>query len=144
MNEEKFQELMDAIQVSKHDLQKDFTDQMAKLKSEVTAGQESSSQEVVKKLNKRTHQFKRKGNDAPYTFNTTVEEHIDAARKELGKLNPVAENDKAIVKKMGELLKQGIKAIEVRQKHIKNSGQGRAGMGRRGCLRGGRAGIGLR
>ena len=52
MNEEKFQELMDAIQVSKHDLQKDFTDQMAKLKSEVMAGQESSSQEVVKKLNK--------------------------------------------------------------------------------------------
>ena len=119
MTEEKFQELMDAIQASKHDLQKDFTDQMAKLKSEVTAGQESSSQEVAKKLNKWTHQFKRKVNEALYTFNTTVEEHIDAARKELGKLNPVEENDKAIIRKTGELLKQGIKAIEVRQKHIK-------------------------
>ena len=83
------------------------------------AGQKSSSQEVVKKLNKRTYQFKRKGNEAQYTFNTTVEEHIDAARKELGKLNPVEEHNKAIMKKTGELLKEGIKAIEIRQKHIK-------------------------
>ena len=71
----------------------------------------------MKKLNKRTYQFKRKGNEAQYTFNTTVEEHT--ARKELGKLNPVEGNDKAIVKKTCELLKEGIKAIEVRQKHIK-------------------------
>ena len=83
------------------------------------AGQESSSQEVVKKCNKRTYQFKRKGNEAQYTFNTTVKEHIDAARKELAKLNPVEEHDKAIMKKTGELLKEGINTIEVRQKHIK-------------------------
>ena len=119
MNEEKFQELMDTIQTSKRDLQKDFTNQMSKYKNEVTAGQESSSQEVVKKRNKRTYQFKRKVNEAQYTFNTTVEEHIDAARKKLGKLNLVEEHNKAIVKKTGELLKEGTKAIEVRQKHIK-------------------------
>ena len=119
MSDEKLQELMDTIQASKRDLQKDFTDQISKLKSEVTAGQESSSQEVVKKLNKRTFQFKRKGNEAQYTFNTTVEEYIDAATKELGRLNPTAEHDKAIVKKTGELLKEGMKAIELRQKHIK-------------------------
>ena len=88
MNEEKFQELMDAIQVSKRDLQKDFTDHMSKLKSEILTGQESSSQEVVKKLNKRTFQFKRKGNEAQYTFNTTVEELIDAARKSLENWTP--------------------------------------------------------
>ena len=52
MNEEKLQKFMNAIQVSKQDLQKDFTEQMSKLKNEVMAGQESSSQEVVKKLNK--------------------------------------------------------------------------------------------
>ena len=68
MSDEKLQELMDAIQASKRDLQKDFTDQISKLKSEVTAGQESSSQEVVKKLNKRTFQFKRKGNEAQYSM----------------------------------------------------------------------------
>ena len=34
-------------------------------------------------------------------------------------MNPTAEHDKAIVKKTGELLKEGMKAIELRQKHIK-------------------------
>ena len=119
MSDEKFQELMDAIRASKQDLQKDFTDQIAKLKSEVTAGQETSSQEVVKRLNKRSYQFKRKGNEAQFVFNTTVEEHFDAARKELGKLNPTNEHEKDIVKKTAEHLKKGMKAIEVRQKHIK-------------------------
>ena len=119
MSDEKFQELMDAIRTSKQDLQKDFTDQIAKLKSEVTAGQETSSQEVVKRLNKRSYQFKRKGNEAQFVFNTTVEEHFDAARKELGKLNPTNEHEKDIVKKTAAPLKEGIKAIEVRQKHIK-------------------------
>ena len=119
MSDKKLQKLMDAIQASKRDLQKDFTDQISKLKNEVMAGQESSSQEVVKKVNKCTFQFKRKGNEAQYTFNTTVEEHVDTATKELGRLNPTAEHDKAIVKKTGELLKEGMKAIEVRQKCIK-------------------------
>ena len=41
MNKEKFQELMDIIQASKRDLQKDFTEQMSKLKSEVADGQEA-------------------------------------------------------------------------------------------------------
>ena len=67
----------------------------------------------------RNSPAKREGNKVQYTFNTTVVEHIDAVRKELGKLKPVEEHDKAIVKNTGELLKEGIKAIEVRQKHIK-------------------------
>ena len=44
--------------------------------------------------------------------------YIEAATKELGKLNPTKEHDKAIVKKTGELLNEGMKAIEVRQKHM--------------------------
>ena len=68
----------------------------------------------MKKLNKRTYKFKRKGNEAQYAFNTTVEECIEAAMKELSKLNPTEEHDKAIVKKTSELLKEGMKAIEAR------------------------------
>ena len=41
----------------------DFSEQISQLKK-VTAGQESSSQEILKKLNKRTYQFQRKGNEA--------------------------------------------------------------------------------
>ena len=119
MSDEKFQELMDAIHASKCDVQKDFSDQILKLKREVTARQESSFQEVMKKLNKYSYQLKRKANEAQYAFNITVEEHIDAARKELGKMNPTDEHEKAIVKKTGDLLKEGMNAIEVWQKHIK-------------------------
>ena len=53
--------------------------------------------------------------------------NIEAATKELGKLNPTKEHDKAIVKKTGELLKEGMKAIEVRQKHTKIADQSELG-----------------
>ena len=39
--------------------------------------------------------------------------------EELSKLNSPEEHDKVIVKKTGELLKEGIRAIEIKQKHIK-------------------------
>ena len=58
--EAKLQELMDMIQSTQRELKADFSEQISQLKKEVTAGQESSSQEVVKKLNKRTYQFQRK------------------------------------------------------------------------------------
>ena len=48
-------------------------------------------------------------------------------RKELGKLNPIEEHDNAIVKKTSKLLKEGIKAIEVRQEHIKIEDQAKLG-----------------
>ena len=79
-NAQREQELMDTIQASKGELQ-DYTDQMSKVKSDITAGQESFSQEVVKKLNKQSYQFESKENKAQYTFNTTIKEHIDAAEK---------------------------------------------------------------
>ena len=52
MEDEKFKQLLEAIQMTKKDLKVDFIDQMAKVKQDVTASQECSSQEVVKKLNK--------------------------------------------------------------------------------------------
>ena len=85
MEDEKFKQIMEAIQTTKSDLKADFNDQMAKLKQDVTASRECSSQEVVKKLNKRVYQFRRKGNEAQYAFNSTVEEHMSAAKKELAK-----------------------------------------------------------
>ena len=68
-NARREQELMDTIQASKGELQKDYTDQMSKLKSEVMAGQESSSQEVVKKLNKQNYQFK--GKETKFSTHST-------------------------------------------------------------------------
>ena len=117
--EAKLQELMDAIQSMQRELKVDFSEQISQLKKEVTAGQESSSQEVVKKLNKRMYQFQHKGNEAQYSFNSSVEDHLESAKKELVKLTPEGEQQTAIVKKLKTCLDKGIKAIEVHQKHIK-------------------------
>ena len=88
MEEEQFQRLLDAISASKKDLQAEFTDKLAKLQKEVTAGQESSSQEVVEKIQKRSYQFRRKGNEEQFKFNASVDEHLGAAKKELSNHRP--------------------------------------------------------
>ena len=119
MDESKFKELMDAIQASKQELQVDFSSQISKLQHDVTTSQESSSQEVVKKLNRRAYQFQKKGNEAQFNFNSSVDDHISAAKKELKKLTPTGEQDRAIVQNVTNHLDEGTKSIEVRQKHIR-------------------------
>ena len=117
--EDKFQRLLDAIDASKKDLQTEFSTKITKLQQEVTAGQESSSKEVVQKIQKRAYQFRRKGNEEQFKFNSAVEEHFDAAKKELGKLEPRGEAEKKIVEHMKAHLDEGTKTIAVHQKHIK-------------------------
>jgi len=48
-----------------------------------------------------------------------VEDHITAAKKELKKLSPTEGQDKTTVQNVTNHLEEGIKAIEVRQKHIR-------------------------
>ena len=119
MEEEQFQRLLDAISASKKDLQAEFTDKLAKLQKEVTAGQESSSQEVVKKIQKRSYQFRRKGNEEQFKFNASVDEHLGAAKKELSKLEPRTEEENNTIARSKAHLDEGMKKIAVRQKHIK-------------------------
>ena len=119
MDDAKFKELMDTIKASREELKLDFSSQISKLQQDVTATQESSSQEVVNKLNKRAYQFQKKGNEAQFIFNSSVEDHISAAKKELKKLDPTGEQDKTTVKNATTHLDEGIKVIEVRQKHIR-------------------------
>ena len=108
MEDDKFQRLLDAIDASKKDLQTEFSTKITKLQQEVTAGQESSSKEVVQKIQKRAYQFRRKGNEEQFKFNSAVEEeeHFDAA-KELGKLEPRGEAEKKIVEHMKAHLDEG-------------------------------------
>ena len=116
--EEKLQEMMDTICSTQWKLKADFTEQISKLKRKVTAGQESSSQEVVKKLNKYTYHFQRKENEAQYLFNSSAEDHLESAKKELTKLTLVSYLQTAIVKRVKTCLDEGTKVIEVHQKHI--------------------------
>ena len=113
MDEEKFKQLMEAIQTTQKDLKANFSAQISKLKKKIMARQESLSQEVVKKLNKQAYQFQQKGYEAQYAFNSSTEEHIESTKKEVAKLTPANEQEKAIVTKAKSCLDEGIKAIEV-------------------------------
>ena len=127
---------MDTIKASGEELKSDFSSQISKLQQDVTATQESSSQEVVKKLNKRAYQFQKKGNEAQFIFNSSVEDHISAAKKELKKLDPTGEQDKTTLKNATTHLDEGIKAIEVRQKHIRIADRSEMGWAVTGdCIR---------
>ena len=117
--DEKFQQIMDAIQSSKREMQEELSSKLEKLQKEVTSGQESASQEVVKRIEKRSYQFRRKGNEEQFKFNASMEEHMGAAMKELGKLTPADEGQKAIVQRTTQHLDEGTKALAVRQKHIR-------------------------
>ena len=111
-------------------LDKKFSSSISKLQQEVTAGQEATSQEVVKRINKRSYQFQKKGNEAQFMFNATVEEHIESAKRELTKVLPSSGGDQklAITKVVAEL-EEGTKAIAVRQKHIRIADRSELGWG---------------
>ena len=86
----------------------------------MTAGQEATSQEVVKRINKCSYQFQKKGNEAQFMFNMAVEEHIESAKRELTKVLPSSGGDQkfAITKAVAQL-EEGTKAIVMRLKHIR-------------------------
>ena len=118
MEEEQFQRLLDAISACKKDLQAEFTDKLVKLQKKVTARQESSSQGVVEKIQNRSYQFRRKGNEEQFKFNASVDKHLGAA-KELSKLEPQTEEENNTIAHSKAHLDEGMKKIAVRQKHIK-------------------------
>ena len=115
MDTAQFKELMDAISASRTDLQGQLTD----LKREVQSVQEKTSHELAQKISKSSYQFKRKGNEVQYSFNSGIEESISSAQRELRKITPVGEEQKEAWKKVDGFLDEGIKSLEKRQKHIK-------------------------
>ena len=94
MDDEKYKTLLAAIQNSKHEVEQKVTASLEKLKREVTEGQERSSLELASKINKSTYQFRRKGNEAQFQFNTSVEDSISSARKEITQVAPVTDKQR--------------------------------------------------
>ena len=110
MEEEQLKLLLTAINSSKKDLQAEFLVKLAKLQQDVTAVQESSSQEVVQKIQKRSYQFRRKSNEEQFKFNSAVEEHLEVTAKELDKLAVLrSEEEKNIIQHTKDHLNEGIK-----------------------------------
>ena len=117
--DEEFKALREVIKTSQREMEKKITDSVAEMKRDVAEVQRSASQEVVAHLNKSSYQFRKKGNEVQFQFNSTVEESMNAARKEIKKVQPATTEEKEAVKKATIHLDEGIRAIETRQKHIK-------------------------
>ena len=73
----------------------------------------------MKRIEKRSYQFRRKGNEEQFKFNASVEEHVKAEKKELEKLAPTDEGQKGIVQRTAQHLDEGTKILGIRQKHIR-------------------------
>ena len=115
MDQTQFQELMDEIKASRTD----FQGQIADLKREVQTVQERTSTEVAQKIGKSSYQFKRKGNEIQFGFNSGIEESLSSAQRELKKIEGVGDVQKESLKRVDSFLEEGIKSLEKRQKHIK-------------------------
>ena len=57
---------------------------------------------MANKIGNSSYQFKWKGNEHPYNFNSTIEEMICSAKEELGKLKPMAPGEKDTLKRAEE------------------------------------------
>ena len=119
MDESQFQMLMEEIKKSQREVEGKLTSSIAELKQEVHSVQKKTSHKLAQKITRSNHQFKRKGNEIQYNFNSGVEESISAAKEELKKIKPGSDKDKKLLQKASNSLDEGIKAIKKRQKHVK-------------------------
>ena len=117
--DKKFDELMREIRQSRREVDEKLSTSIAKLKSEVNSAQQKTLQDLAKKIENSSYQFKRKGNEHQYNFNCSIEEAMCSTKEELGKLKPTAPEEKAALKRAEEKLQEGTKALTERQKHIK-------------------------
>ena len=80
MDDERYKQLLDAINDSKRDVQNKLASSLEELKRDVNAVQEKASQDLASKINKSTYQFRKKGNEVQFSLNLSVEESISAAK----------------------------------------------------------------
>ena len=115
---------MNAITSSKEDLRKELTEnfsaRMDKMQNEVEASQAPSSQEVMAKISKKVSHFKHTGNEDQFNFNSTVEDHLDAAKKNMEKVTP-KDAEREFVHKAAEELDKSKDAGRLRSKVMMTS-----------------------
>ena len=65
-------------------------EKIAEVKREVNIAQEKTSLDVARKIGNTAYQFRKKGHEHHYTFNSGVKEAISSARSELLKVKPLS------------------------------------------------------
>ena len=86
--------------------------------------QEDATERALKCLRRdKPYEFRCKGHEEQYQFNSKVLNHVAAAAGQLSKLQPSSDKDKAIIEKVRKELKEGGTALAERQKHIRIADQ---------------------
>ena len=83
----------------------------------MVASQAACSQSVMEKLNRKTHTFKKKGCEAQFVFNGKVDDHVQAAKKQLDNITATDDSSQRALEYAKAELQQGEEEICVRQKH---------------------------
>jgi len=106
-------------EASKKELEDKFASSISELKREVSVMQEKVSQQL-RRIGSSTYQFRRKGNEHQFNFNSRIEDAINMAKWELTKAVKISDRAaKQAIQKAELSLDEGAKALVVRQKHIK-------------------------
>ena len=104
--------------------QRELDDKLKKLEQDVATAQEDATERAIKRAKReRPYEFRKKGHQEQFLFNTEVADRVEAAAKKLQKLTPADVKQKKIVDEALEELKEGASAIAERQKHIRIADQ---------------------
>ena len=99
---------------------KELDGKLRKLEADVAASQESqedATEQALKRLKRdKPYEFRRKGHEEQYRFNSEVSDHMSAAASQLSKLRPSTDKDKATLEKARKELEEGMNALAERQK----------------------------
>ena len=106
---------------------KELEGKLQKLEEDVAASQElqeDATERAVKRLRRdKPYEFRRKGHEEQYRFNSGIADHVAAATTQLDKIQPASEKDKATIDKARKELEEGACALAERQKHIRIADQ---------------------
>ena len=109
----------DEVRQLRREVEEKLDASIAEVKREVNEAQEKTSEDAARKIGNTSYQLKKKGHEHQYHFNCGVEEAISSAQADLSKLKPVNPDQKTALESAKTKLKQGMKVLATRQKHIK-------------------------
>ena len=111
-----------ALQKTHDESHKQLEGKLQKLEADVVASkalQEDVTERALKCLRRdKPYEFRRKGHEEQYRFNSEVSDHVASVASQLSKLQLSLDKDKAIIKKAKKELEEGGTALAERQKHI--------------------------
>ena len=116
LEEEQVQQIASAVSAT---IGQQFAAKFSEFRQEMVASQAACSQSVMEKLNRKTHTFKKKGCEAQFVFNDKVDDHVQAAKKQLDKITATDDSSQRALEHAKAELQQGEEEIRVRQKHIR-------------------------